>query len=115
MADHLWVELYGGWRQDSMADQLRKVWSRPDPRQPEFCVSYESGFRGVSVEASQSSRSTSTFCLGRIAANRRSRCGKAVADPSIRVDVNLRQVDLTVTDAKGNHVTDLAAHGFSVI
>lgn len=33
----------------------------------------------------------------------------------IRVDVNLRQVDLIVTDAKGNHVSDLQASDFEVL
>lgn len=33
----------------------------------------------------------------------------------IRVDVNLRQVDLIVTDAKGNHVRDLRASDFELL
>jgi VWFA-related protein len=37
------------------------------------------------------------------------------ADPLIRVDVNLRQVDLIVTDAKGNHVSDLQPTDFQLI
>src|SRR5581483_7649777 len=35
--------------------------------------------------------------------------------PMIRVDVNLRQVDLVVTDAKGNHVSDLQAADFQLL
>jgi VWFA-related protein len=41
--------------------------------------------------------------------------GKAAADPVIRVDVNLRQVDLIVTDAKGNHVSDLQPTDFQLL
>jgi len=37
------------------------------------------------------------------------------ADPVIRVDVNLRQVDLIVTDAKGNHVSDLQPGDFQLL
>ena len=40
---------------------------------------------------------------------------KAAAEPVIRVDVNLRQVDLIVTDAKGNHVSDLQPTDFEVL
>ncbi len=112
MADHLWVELYGGWRQDSMADQLRKVWSRPDPRQPEFCVSYESGFGG-SVKLLKVAAALLFFALAALPQTA-GPGAKAVADPVIRVDVNLRQVDLTVTDAKGNHVTDLQPTDFQL-
>jgi VWFA-related protein len=36
-------------------------------------------------------------------------------DPIIRVDVDLRQVDLIVTDAKGNHVSDLQAADFQLL
>jgi VWFA-related protein len=39
----------------------------------------------------------------------------AATDPVIRVDVNLRQVDLTVTDAKGNHVSDLQPADFQLL
>jgi len=35
-------------------------------------------------------------------------------DPVIRVDVDLRQVDLVVTDAKGHHITDLRTEEFQV-
>ncbi len=41
--------------------------------------------------------------------------GDIPAQPVIRVDVNLRQVDLTVTDAKGNHVNDLQASDFLLL
>jgi len=41
--------------------------------------------------------------------------GNAAADPVIRIDVNLRQVDLTVTDAKGNHVSDLQPADFQLL
>jgi VWFA-related protein len=37
------------------------------------------------------------------------------ADPVIRVDVNLRQVDLIVTDANGNHVSDLQPTDFQLL
>jgi VWFA-related protein len=37
------------------------------------------------------------------------------ADPVIRVDVNLRQVDLIVTDKKGNHVSDLQPTDFELL
>jgi VWFA-related protein len=43
------------------------------------------------------------------------RGGNAAADPVIRVDVNLRQVDLIVTDAKGNHVSDLQPTDFQLL
>ncbi len=36
-------------------------------------------------------------------------------DDVIRVDVNLRQVDFIVTDAKGNHVSDLQPSDFEVL
>ncbi len=41
--------------------------------------------------------------------------GNAAADEVIRVNVDLRQVDLTVTDAKGNHVSDLEPGDFQLI
>lgn len=41
--------------------------------------------------------------------------GQTPAQPVIHVDVNLRQVDLTVTDAKGHHVTDLQASDFQLL
>lgn len=36
-------------------------------------------------------------------------------EPVIRVDVNLRQVDLILTDAKGNHISDLRASDFELL
>jgi len=39
----------------------------------------------------------------------------AAADPVIRVNVNLRQVDLIVTDAQGDHVSDLQPTEFQVL
>lgn len=39
----------------------------------------------------------------------------AAENPVIRVDVNLRQVDLIVTDAKGNHVSDLQPTDFELL
>ena len=36
-------------------------------------------------------------------------------DLVVRVDVNLRQVDLTVTDAKGHHISDLEPTDFQVL
>src|SRR5690349_7527903 len=39
----------------------------------------------------------------------------AAQDPLVRVDVNLRQVDLTVTDAKGHHISDLEPTDFQVL
>jgi VWFA-related protein len=40
---------------------------------------------------------------------------KAEADPIIRVNVDLRQVDLIVTDSKGNHVSDLQPTDFELL
>src|SRR5580692_6020619 len=40
---------------------------------------------------------------------------QAPNDPVIRVDVNLRQVDLIVTDKKGNHVSDLQPTDFELL
>ncbi len=39
----------------------------------------------------------------------------SVSDEVIRVDVNLRQVDFIVTDAKGKHVSDLQPSDFEVL
>ncbi len=39
---------------------------------------------------------------------------QTTGDASFRVDVDLREVDLVVTDAKGHHVTDLTAEDFQV-
>jgi VWFA-related protein len=41
--------------------------------------------------------------------------GNAATDPLIRVNVDLRQVDLIVTDKKGNHVTDLQPTDFELL
>ena len=41
--------------------------------------------------------------------------GGGATDATFRVDVNLRQVDFIVTDAKGNHVTDLRPADFEVL
>jgi VWFA-related protein len=41
--------------------------------------------------------------------------GNAAPDPVIRVNVDLRQVDLIVTDAKGNHVSDLQSADFQLL
>lgn len=41
--------------------------------------------------------------------------GGAGGDPVIRIDVNLREVDLIVTDSKGNHVSDLQAEDFQLL
>ena len=41
--------------------------------------------------------------------------GKDPAQTVIRVNVNLRQVDLIVTNAEGNHVTDLQASDFQLL
>ena len=41
--------------------------------------------------------------------------GNADADQIIRVKVNLRQVDLIVTDGKGDHVTDLKPSDFELL
>lgn len=54
-------------------------------------------------------RLTGTFLLFALAVS------PQTADPVIRVDVNLRQVDLTVTDAKGNHVSDLQPGDFQLL
>ena len=43
------------------------------------------------------------------------RGGNAASDPVIRVNVDLRQVDLIVTDAKGNHVSDLRPADFQLL
>lgn len=41
--------------------------------------------------------------------------GNAAPDAVIRVNVDLRQVDLIVTDAKGNHVSDLQPTDFQLL
>ena len=38
-----------------------------------------------------------------------------LTDSTIRVTVNLVQVDVTVTDSKGRHVTDLKAQDFEIL
>ena len=52
-----------------------------------------------------------TFAASPQAADR----GDATKDPVIHVNVDLRQVDLIVTDAKGNHVSNLEAKDFVLL